>query len=331
MKSIQKVFLTALVAILFFSCQKEPLTSLVPKTVDQDPTLPSISVNGALLHSEAFGNSDSAMIVVLHGGPGGDYREVLNCASLAEHGYKVVFYDQRGSGLSQRFSSEYYASLGEDVIDMMYDDLTGVIEHYRSNLNQKVFLLGKSWGAMLATGYVGKYPNAVNGLVVAEPGGLKWNDVKEYVRKSSSFNIWGEAVNDITYLDQFLTGKKDQHEVQDYKMVMSAVENDITGENAAQDGVWRLGAVINASLFKMGNEHEPDLSKGIDQYNKSVLFIYSEGNKAYGDAWAEKISNAYNTKELFKVTGTGHNGIVSNNTVWSQQTMPKILSYLQSN
>ena len=39
--------------------------NLVPKTVDQDPTLPSISVNGTQLHAETFGNRDSAMVVVL--------------------------------------------------------------------------------------------------------------------------------------------------------------------------------------------------------------------------------------------------------------------------
>jgi proline iminopeptidase len=330
MKSIQKVFLPALVAIMFFSCTKEPLTSLVPKTVDQDLSLPSISVNGALLHSEAFGHPDSTMIVVIHGGPGGDYREVLNCRELAEHGYKIVFYDQRGSGLSQRFDADFYASLGAGAIDMMYDDLTGVIAHYRTNPNQKVFLLGKSWGAMLASGYVGKYPNAINGLVVIEPGGLKWEDVKEYVRKSQSFNIWSEAINDVTYLDQFLTGKENQHEILDYKLAMSALHNDITGENAGVDGFWRYGAVLNASLFKMGDDHQPDFAEGIYQFNTPVLFIYSDGNKAYGESWAQKISSAYSTKELFKVTGTGHNGIVSDDAVWTQQTLPEILNHFNS-
>lgn len=41
--------------------------NLVLKTVDQDPTLPSISVNGTQLHAETFGNPDSAMVVFLHG------------------------------------------------------------------------------------------------------------------------------------------------------------------------------------------------------------------------------------------------------------------------
>src|SRR4030088_2625364 len=82
-----------------WSCKKE-LTpndpgALVPKTVDQDPSLPSISVNGTQLHSEAFGNPANPMVVFLHGGPGADYRNGKNVKNLVNYNYYVVFYDQR--------------------------------------------------------------------------------------------------------------------------------------------------------------------------------------------------------------------------------------------
>jgi proline iminopeptidase len=63
-------------------CEKELKTTdpgnLVPRTVDQDPSLPSIIVNGTQLHTEAFGNPADPMVVFLHGGPGSDYRNALN-------------------------------------------------------------------------------------------------------------------------------------------------------------------------------------------------------------------------------------------------------------
>lgn len=37
--------------------------NLVPKTVDEDPNLPQINVNGTLLHAETYGNNDSAMVI----------------------------------------------------------------------------------------------------------------------------------------------------------------------------------------------------------------------------------------------------------------------------
>ena len=254
MKSKRKILMLALTALLFFSCEKERLINepgnLVPRTVDQDPGLPSITVNGAMLHSEAFGHPDSTIIVCIHGGPGGDYRYMLNCKDLADYGYRVVFYDQRGSGLSQRFPKSSYTSLGMGALDLIYDELSGVIAHYRTNPNQKVFLLGHSWGAMLATAYAGKYPNAIQGLAIREPGGLKWDDVMEFVNKSRSFSMTGELSNDATYLDQFITGKEDQHEILDYKLAMMASKNDITGDNDTEPGsFWRLGAVINSCTF----------------------------------------------------------------------------------
>ncbi len=106
---------------------------------------------------------------------------------------------------------------------------------------------------MLATAYAGKYPNAIQGLVVCEPGGLKWDDVMEFVKKSRSFRSVGELSNDATYLDQFITGKEDQHEILDYKLAMLASKNDITGDDDTEPGsFWRTGAVINSALFEIG-------------------------------------------------------------------------------
>jgi len=137
MKSKRKILMLAFTALLFFSCEEERFINepgnLVPKTVDQDPNLPSIIVNGAKLHSEAYGHPDSTIIVCIHGGPGGDYRYMLNCKELVNYGYRVVFYDQIGSGLSQRFPKSSYTSLGIGALDLIYDELSGVIAHYRTN------------------------------------------------------------------------------------------------------------------------------------------------------------------------------------------------------
>ena len=57
--------------------------NLVPRTVEQDASLPSINIMplnhaATTLHAEAFGNPADPMIVVIHGGPGGDYRSLMN-------------------------------------------------------------------------------------------------------------------------------------------------------------------------------------------------------------------------------------------------------------
>jgi proline iminopeptidase len=329
------IFFTAILAIFFTSCDEEQYINqpgkLVPLTVTEDATLPAITVNGATFHAEAFGHPDSTIIVAIHGGPGGDYRYLLNCQDLAGHGYRVVFYDQRGSGLSQRFPKRTYTDLGEQAIDLMYEDLMAVIHHFKTKSTQKVILLGHSWGGILASGFTGRYPNEVDGLIVGEPGGLTWNDIMDYVEDSRSFKLWSELLNDATYLDQFMTGKEDQHEVLDYKMAMLSSKNDIVGEdNTIPGSNWRSGAVINSALFEIGKDYEPDFSAGLNQFDKPVLFLYSARNQVYADSWAEWISAAYNHVTRVKVPGVGHDGIILNETAWSATTQPAILDYLQA-
>lgn len=343
MKKTFRTYLTLTVISIFtFSCDEERYIdapgNLVPKTVDQDAALPSISVNGALLHSEAFGPADSTLIICIHGGPGGDYRYMLNCKTLATRGYRVVFYDQRGAGLSQRFPKSWYKSQGSDVLNkIFYDELKGVISHYKTSTSQKVILLGQSWGAMLATAYTGKYPNEVDGLIVAEPGGLKWDDVVDYISESRSFKLWSETLSDATYIDQFMTGKEDQQEILDYKAGLLGSVNEIVGDvgsdlgnNAPPYVASRSGAVVNAASYELGQDLKPDFSAGISNFSTKTLFIYSSNNKAYPDSWAEKISSAYPNKEIFKAHGVGHSGMFDQLEFWTTMMEPKIISYLQS-
>ena len=57
---------------------------IVPETVDQDPSLPSITIDGYTYHAEPFGDPSSPVVIILHGGPGGDYRGLLDLAALAD-------------------------------------------------------------------------------------------------------------------------------------------------------------------------------------------------------------------------------------------------------
>src|SRR4030095_5027409 len=310
-------------------CKKENLITeegnLVPKTVEQDPTLPSISINGTMLHAEAFGNPDSAMVVVLHGGPGSDYRHLLNCKELASAGYYVIFYDQRGSGLSKRYSKSSYST------QVMLDDLSAVIAHYRKSNNQKVFLLGHSWGAILATAFINKYPTVISGTILAEPGGFTWADIEGYVSRSRDIKITSELISDFLYADQFITGKKDQHAILDYKYaLLSAADGDKDNPIGDEGALpfWRPGAVVNQALFELGDKEKPDWTTHLHKYNTRVLFVYSERNRAYGLAYAQKVSSAYANVQLFKVNGAGHD-MLSFPTGWSN-FYPVALNYLNS-
>lgn len=325
----------ALTCLIFTRCTEEKYITdegnLVPKTADHDPSVPSILIDGVRLHAQAFGHPDSNLILCLHGGPGSDYRYMLHCKDLANYGYRVIFFDQIGTGLSQRFPKSYYTSQGLGGLNLQYEQVKSVINYYKTKPDQKVYLLGHSWGGMLATAFTGKYPDMVQGLIIGEAGGLKWADIKEYIIRSQSFKYWGELLNNATYLDQFISGYENQHAILDYKLTMLSSRNDITAEyNTDAEGIWRNGAVVNSALLEIGEKYSPDLSAGIQNFHHKVLFFHSEYNKAYPLSWARHISSVYNSVELYKVPGVGHSGMITDTYTWKETTLPKIVSYLKS-
>lgn len=308
MKKTRNIFLVFTMAIAIFTgCKKakdinEP-GNLVQKTVDVDPSLPSISVNGTQFHSETFGNPNDPMILFLHGGPGSDYRNGINVKQLADSGYYVVFYDQRGSGLSKRHDKSIYS------IQLMLDDLTAVIEYYRTSPSQKVFLFGHSWGAMLTAAYINKYSNRINGAIFAEAGGFSKALLDEYGETSRKIQLFAESTSDVLYSDQFLTGTENQHEILDYKLGISSSFSYEKGNAEGIEGAspfWRNGAVVLNSFAKIAENDGFDFTTNLNQYTTKVLFLYGELNLSYGLKFAQKEAGYFPNAEIAEIKGTGH-------------------------
>lgn len=324
-----KIVSIAFFGFIFSTCTKGRLISdegnLVPLTVEKDPSLPSVVINGSKFHAETFGDPLNKMLVILHGGPGSDYRYLLNCKEFANQGYYVVFYDQRGSGLSQRHNKNSY------TIQLMIDDLNAIITHYRTSPTQKIFLLGHSWGAILATAYINQYPNAIRGVVLGEPGGFKWSDIIDYVKRARDFHFSSEALNDAFYPDQFITGKENEHAILDYKLGLLGT-TDAAKDNPTGNGgllpFWRAGAVVNKALFDLGEKEEPDWTTNLNSFTTKVLFAYSERNRAYGLAYAQKVSSAYPNVQLTMIEDAGHD-FISFPAGWVS-FFPVVLTYLNS-
>lgn len=292
--------LLALTLGLVSSCEKHGFDdpgAVVPLTVDETEAYPSISINGTQLHAETFGNADNTMLVMLHGGPGGDYRSLLKNQAFADEGYFVVFYDQRGSGLSKRHDASEFTT------QMFIDDLHAVIKHYRTSPAQKVALVGHSWGAMLATGYVNQHPNEIAGLVLTEPGGFTWGQTLDYVNRAQHLQLFAEGTNDFVYLDQFLTAS--DHRVLDYKSALGTTSDTHVG-NTEFPPFWRRGAVCSSASFEHVQTKPFDFTTDLSGFDTKVFFGYSELNSAYGKDHAELVSSAYRNVKLIEFKNTGH-------------------------
>jgi proline iminopeptidase len=109
------------------------------------------------LYYEQCGNPNGIPIVFLHGGPGGGivptYRRFFNPSA-----YRIVLFDQRGSG-----RSEPHASLEENTTWHLVDD----IEAIRKELGiDRWLVFGGSWGSTLALAYAQTFPDRVSALIL---------------------------------------------------------------------------------------------------------------------------------------------------------------------
>jgi proline iminopeptidase len=281
--------------------------SLVPKTVDEDPSLSSIEVSDTKLHAEAFGDPAAPMIMMLHGGPGNDYRQLLPMQALADDGYYVVLWDQRGAGLSRRHDGASY------TLDGYLEDLRLVIEHFSSSDTQPIVFIGHSWGAMYATWFIneyGDYHGRVAGAVLSEPGAFTKDEMVDYM--STFWPPWGwtsEELNDIMWTDQQLS--KGDHERADYLMLVSGLaglpRQHNTPENPAP--MWRLGAVVNARLSNLAMQGGFDWTTRLREFAHPVLFLRGELNEDMPLEHQQKLASHYAQAQIITVPGTGHDAI----------------------
>ena len=109
------------------------------------------------LYYEQCGNPKGKPVVFLHGGPGAgldvEYRRYFD-----PQAYRIILFDQRGSG-----KSIPYASLQDNTTWHLVEDL----EKLREHVGVKQWLVfGGSWGSTLALAYAVTHPEKVSGLVL---------------------------------------------------------------------------------------------------------------------------------------------------------------------
>lgn len=113
-------------------------------------------------------NSDIA-IVFIHGGPGGSAQgERANVYwKEIEKYYKVIYYDQRGSGVTQG-----NVKPSEMTIEQFSEDLDNIVDFTKQVAKaNKIFIHGASWGGGLATYYLldTAHQNKLKGAIIESP------------------------------------------------------------------------------------------------------------------------------------------------------------------
>lgn len=170
MKQVIWVFLL----ILSASCQQidhnKSINGLVSVYCDLEETgiksggvrLISVENGKYKVWTKRIGNNPKIKVLLLHGGPGATHEYFESFESfLPKEGIEFYYYDQLGSAYSDQPTD---SSLW--VLDRFVEE----VESVRKALNldkDNFFLLGHSWGGILAAQYALKYQEHLKGLIIS--------------------------------------------------------------------------------------------------------------------------------------------------------------------
>lgn len=112
--------------------------------------------------TKKFGNNPRIKVLLLHGGPGATH-EYFECfeSFLPQEGIEFIYYDQLGSAYSDQPKDSDLWETGRFVEE---------VEQVRKALaldTSNFYLLGHSWGGILAMEYALKYQQNLKGLIIS--------------------------------------------------------------------------------------------------------------------------------------------------------------------
>jgi proline iminopeptidase len=125
-----------------------------------------------------FAQGNGRNVLVIHGGPGMPFREPMKGLESLAGEFRFNYYDQRGCGLSTRPIDRFTSQ-------NMYQNMTGLdqalglgaqiadIERIRRLLGEeRLILVGHSWGGLLAALYAAEFPDHVEALILVSPANM---------------------------------------------------------------------------------------------------------------------------------------------------------------
>lgn len=172
MRYLTKLLPFLLLAFALFSCQQtstDPADSSACDYLDfetpgafQMAGIQMIDIDGGYkVWTKRFGKNDNIKVLLLHGGPAMTH-EYMECfeSFFPQANIEFYEYDQLGS---------YYSDQPNDTSLWTIERFVEEVEQVRKALGltpDNFYLLGNSWGGMLAMEYALKYQDNLKGLII---------------------------------------------------------------------------------------------------------------------------------------------------------------------
>jgi len=266
-----------------------------------------IPVGNASLYVRDIGTGPP--IIVLHGGPDFDHRYLLPDLDRLSDAYRLLYYDQRGRGMSAEHVQPEDVTLASDV-----DDVDAVRRHFGL---ESTTLLGHSWGAVLALEYARRFPARVSRLVLMNPAPISVSDLAAF-RKSYVEQLGPDMARQRAIVAGAAYRGADPDTVaaryrihfehalsrpQDYERLMAAMKDAFVSQGPA--GILKARAIEDRLMRDTWEIEDYDLRPRLRTLNVPTLVI--SGDRDFiPAAIAEHIAQALPNAKLVTVANCGH-------------------------
>ena len=201
------------------------------------------------------------VLLFIHGGPGtAEFNLLRQCCPDIEKVFMVAHWEQRGSGLS--FSSDIPPESMN--IEQLVEDAAELSSYLSERFNQeKIFVMGHSWGSYLGARLVHKYPALFKAFI-------GFGQITDFVRSEQISYDWV-----VTKLREI----KDQENVE----TMLAIPRPSTEYQTNEE--WRRYLSLHRPLCQKlggGNSHYEEWD------DEKIIRLYDE-TPEYGKSGAEKV------------------------------------------
>lgn len=263
-------------------------------------------------------DQDNPVLLYLAGGPGGTDLGAMRADTSLEEYFIVVTWDQRGTGKS-------YAAidpLDKMTLDQMLSDTIEVTNYLRERFGEeKIYIVGNSWGTILGTLAVQQHPELYYAYVgTGQMVSPRETDVMFY----EDTLAWAEQTGQVDLVNTLKqNGPPPYADLLDYEPVIShehdwnpypelgnSVEmpfNTFVPENTFMDRVNAMRGLLDTFAALYPQLQEVDFRSDISRLELPFYMVLgaheARGRSVLADEWFEMLSAPYKEVVVFEHSG----------------------------
>lgn len=283
-------------------------------------------------------NEDNPVLLYLAGGPGGTDLGAMRADVSLEEDFIVVTWDQRGTGKSYPAIDP----LENMTLEQMISDTIELTNYLRARFEEdKVYLVGNSWGTILGTLAVQRHPELYHAYVgtgqmvsVRETDIMFWEDTLEWAEKTGDSDLAAQLrqMGKPPYqnLLDYEPIIQHEHDWNPYPEMGSSEEmpfNTFVPENSLLDRINAMRGLLDTYSVLYPQLQEIDFRQDVPELEVPVYIILGKyetrGRRILAEEWYDLLEAP--TKELIVFDHSGHRPNFEEPGLFSR-TMERILS-----